>query len=336
MTDIVSAAPLTVLFLVLNLVLFVVSAMRSGDMGNIDSQVLIAMGGSLREGLWSGEWYRLIAPNFLHAGLLHIMFNGITLYSLGPAAEVYFGSANYGTLYLLSGVAGFCFSQILGGTLSIGASCSLFGIMGALLAIRIAHAPVLSRAWRNTDVRRMFYFLLFYIAIGFAGVLGPMDNWGHLGGALIGLLLGGFFELWRTRRRLGPLLVLGMLALVGGLVCAARWSVFNPYFHVYNAALAAEAEQPADAERHWEDAYQWSRVWRAEQKVALLRAAHEAGRWRAADAESWGHSLKYYARYLESNFTLIPAQPVPTPSSTPADGAGPEVQDPADTANDTG
>ncbi len=293
--DLASAAPLTVLFLAINLVLYGVSALRSGDISRIDSDVLVHMGGSIREGLWNGEWYRLIAPNFLHAGLLHILMNGMSLYSLGPSAEVHFGSSNYGTLYIVSGVTGFCFSQILGGTLSIGASCSLFGILGALFAVQVLSAPVLANAWRSSGVRRMFFFCMFYLAIGFTRMLGPIDNWGHLGGFLSGILLGGFFELWRRRRNLGIALIVAVLLLEGGVICAARWSIFNPYYHVHAAATADEQKQSAEAQREWAEAHRWAKFWNMERKTELLRLTHAAGLWKMEEMAQWGYSLKNMA-----------------------------------------
>ena len=46
----------------------------------------------------------------------------LALWRAGPSAEVYFGTSNFGTIYLLSGITGVCLSQIFSGYLSIGAS----------------------------------------------------------------------------------------------------------------------------------------------------------------------------------------------------------------------
>jgi membrane associated rhomboid family serine protease len=183
---------------------------------------------------------------------------------------VHYGSHNFGTIYLLSGAAGFCFSQIFGGHLSIGASCSVFGIIGAELSVKVLQAPVLKYAWRNSEVRTAFYWALVYMGVGLLGIL-PIDNWGHLGGFLVGGLLGFFFELWRTRRRLGMTLIFAVVLLVSGLICAARWSVFNPYYHVHQALLAREEKEPErNVNAHLAGAREWARFWRKEDDVEWI------------------------------------------------------------------
>jgi rhomboid protease GluP len=288
-TDPLSLYPLTSAFMVLNIALYSFCAFRSEGMAVISPEVLMAMGGSAPEGLWEGEWLRLIAPIFLHATMAHILMNSLALMYLGPSAEVHLGSANYGTLYLLSGVAGFCLSQLLGGGRSVGASCSLFGILGASLIVKVLQCPLPANAWRNSEVRRTTYIVLVYIGLGFAGLLGNMDNWGHLGGFIIGALLGGLFELWRRRGRVSHAGLLGVLLLCGALVCAARWPVFNPYYHLHMALVAEEDRRPADAAREMEQARNWALIWRSGATLELVIRAHDGGAWRLQDAREYGY-----------------------------------------------
>jgi membrane associated rhomboid family serine protease len=275
-----------------------VSAVQSGNLGEISTSVLWDFGASCRECLWEGEWLRLIAPIFLHGGLPHILLNSVSLWYLGPSAEVYFGTYNYGTLYVVSGIAGFCFSQIFGGNLAIGASCSLFGILGAALMAKVQACPVPMKAWRNSEVRALAYFLLFYLAIGFVGLLGNVDNWGHLGGLLAGVALGGLFELWRRRRHISYGLGITALLLCAAVVCAARWPVYNPYYHVHMAVVAEEDKRAVDAASEWKAAQDWAKTWGSEKSVALLLAAHEAGIWTVQDARTYGY--RYILHYLHA------------------------------------
>lgn len=240
------AAPFTVAALAINLGLFVITALRSKDIMYMDSTVLAAFGASQREGLWEGEWFRLIAPMFLHGGLIHIIFNMHFLWRAGPDAELYFGTSNYGTIYLLSGVAGICLSQIFGGHLSIGASGSLCGVMGAHLAVLIFRCPVPRYAWRNAAVRADTYNLLFLLGIGILGLM-RMDNWAHFGGMIAGFALGMFFEFWRERKPIGLLGFFATVLAIGALVCAARWTVFNPTYHIYKVAQATEEAKDLSA-----------------------------------------------------------------------------------------
>ena len=269
-----AVAPFTVFALVANIALYALSAMRSGpNLVSINGDVLIALGGSMRERLWEGEWIRLVAPMFLHGGLLHILFNMSFLWRAGPDAEAFFGTPNFGTIYLLSGVTGICFSQIFGGHLSIGASTSLCGIMGAHLAVLIVNSPVPRHAWRSQIVRAEAFNLAFLLGIGILGFF-RMDNWGHFGGMVAGLLLGGSFELWRRRSAAGKIGLFATLVFIGALICAARWSVFNPLYHVYQVAYATEElKDPNVADEHAAEAREWARRWNSISFLGISNAA---------------------------------------------------------------
>jgi rhomboid protease GluP len=277
--------------MVLNIVLYSFCAFRSEGMAVISPEVLLALGSSAPEGLWEGEWLRLIAPIFLHATMAHILMNSLALMYLGPSAEVHLGSANFGSLYLLSGVAGFCLSQLLGGARSVGASCSLFGVLGASLIVKVLECPVPRNAWRNSEVRRFSYIVLIYIGLGFVGLLGNMDNWGHLGGFIIGALLGGLFELWRRRGRVSHVGLCGVLLLCASLVCAARWPVFNPYYHLHRALVAKEEKRADDAARELQQARDWALVWRSGATLEMVIHAHEGGAWSLQDAREYGYRV---------------------------------------------
>src|SRR5436190_12323331 len=216
-------APFTIIALVANIALYVLSSVRSGDFVSIDSRVLSAMGASEREGLWEGEWVRLVAPMFLHVNLIHLFCNMSFLWRAGPSAEAYFGTPNFGTIYLLSGVFGMCLSQICGGYPAVGASGALCGIMGAHLAAAILDCPAIKHAWRNARVRAAAGNLGILLLIGLSGLL-RMDNWGHFGGMIGGFLLGGSFEAWRRRKIAGKIGLVASLLLIAAMICAARWT----------------------------------------------------------------------------------------------------------------
>lgn len=287
-------APLTMVLLLINVALYGVTAIRSENFIRIDSDVLHGMFGSTREGMWEGEWLRLIAPNFLHGGLMHILFNMSALYYLGPSTEVHFGSPNFGTLYLLSGVCGFCFSQIFGGNLSIGASCCIFGMMGAQIAVRVLACPVLKYAWRSPDVREQAFNMALYFGIGLAGAFGNVDNWGHLGGFIGGVVLGCLFEVWQKNHRVNPVAVAGVSILFVALICAARWTVFSPYYHIHMAAVAMDENDGAPdrnlAGKEFEEAKEWGKFWHEEPRIngVILAFQHE---WTIHDAREYGYKF---------------------------------------------
>jgi membrane associated rhomboid family serine protease len=88
-------------------------------------------------GVAEGEWWRLITAGFLHAGLMHLLFNCLALYTLGTLFEALYGRARYALLLLGSLIAG-SYASITFNTenqVSVGASGAIFGLFGALLVV---------------------------------------------------------------------------------------------------------------------------------------------------------------------------------------------------------
>ena len=91
-------------------------------------QSLLALGASgaipviYYHNLWS-----IVSASFLHGGILHIVFNMMALYQLGPFVLREFGLHRFACIYILSGVAGFAVSVLAGVQFTIGASASSAG-----------------------------------------------------------------------------------------------------------------------------------------------------------------------------------------------------------------
>jgi membrane associated rhomboid family serine protease len=85
-----------------------------------------------------GQYARLITAAFLHAGLLHLATNMITLYIVGTPLERVLRPARYLTVYLLSALGGSLLSVWLSPEFSVGvgASGAIFGLFGALVVLR--------------------------------------------------------------------------------------------------------------------------------------------------------------------------------------------------------
>ncbi|MCY4465838.1 MAG: rhomboid family intramembrane serine protease [Chloroflexi bacterium] len=146
-----------------------------------------------------GQVYRLFTAMFLHASPGHIFFNAYALYIFGSGLETLFGRRRLLLIYLLGGLSGSLLSLALGGLVgwSVGASGAVF----ALFTAQALHLHLHRALYVN--VRGKLRHMLFIIGINL--VLGFMpgsriDNWGHIGGMLGGLLLA-----WRVAPRFPPL-----------------------------------------------------------------------------------------------------------------------------------
>ena len=133
------------------------------------------------------QWFRFIVPIFLHAGFVHLGFNMLLQILLGRDMEREIGSIRFLFVYLSSGIFGF----VLGGNFapegiaSTGASGSLFGIIAILLLDLLYHWQERRSPW--TDLA----WIIVDIAISFVlGLLPGLDNFSHIGGFLMGLILG--------------------------------------------------------------------------------------------------------------------------------------------------
>ena len=130
----------------------------------------------------NGEYYRLIISSFVHVNIMHILFNMYALYILGSQAEGFFGKVKFLIIYLLSVLSGSLLSILLNqGSVSIGASGAVFGILGALLYFGYNYRVYLG----NTLVREIVPVILINLMFGF--MVPGIDNFAHIGGLAAGI-----------------------------------------------------------------------------------------------------------------------------------------------------
>jgi len=152
-----------------------------------------------------GRVWEFVTFQFIHAHVLHLVFNMLGLYFFGPWAERWWGGRRFLAFYLLCGCAGAAFYTLLTwlGILQpppgmpsldqmplVGASAGIYGVLVGVAVI----AP---------DLRVMLYFppiemsmrqlAMVVLAIAAATVVLDLGNAGgeagHLGGAILGFLL---------------------------------------------------------------------------------------------------------------------------------------------------
>ena len=134
------------------------------------------------------EYYRLLTAMFLHAGIMHILFNMLILYQLGTALEGLLGSGRFLGLYLLSGLGGGLASITFNDpmVLSVGASGAIFGLMGA-------YAALSKRLRLNNE--QVVGLIVVNLILGF--VLPGIDWHAHVGGLVTGAALASAMRLGR-------------------------------------------------------------------------------------------------------------------------------------------
>lgn len=165
-----------------------VTAAASGDVTKVLTGLLVAVyvlqqlgiGDLTERGLTfgplvaEGEWWRLVTGGFLHAGLLHIGFNGYLLYQLGMLLEPALGRSRFLAVYtagLAGGSAGVMLLSWDAPTL--GASGAVFGLMGAAMVM-------LRRRGINPWQTQIGSLVLLNLVITF--IIPQVSIGGHLGG----------------------------------------------------------------------------------------------------------------------------------------------------------
>ena len=138
------------------------------------------------------RWWTLLSANYLHGGILHILFNMLALRQLIPLVGHLYGINRLIVLYTLTGVAGFWVSYVAGVPFTIGASAALCGLIGATLYYGKSRGGLFGEAiYRQIGGWAIGIFII--------GLLIPgINNWGHGGGMAAGALL-GFLVGYRER-----------------------------------------------------------------------------------------------------------------------------------------
>ena len=176
---------ITYALIALNILLYIISAIKCGNFMDIDSMTLYSMGGKFAYNIYHGEVWRLVSAMFLHSDIMHILFNMYSLYILGSQVEIIFGKVKYLIIYFISGIAANILSCILApNTLSIGASGAIFGLLGAFAIVIFINRKKVSKG----SITNLVLVILLNIYIGFTGQ--SIDNAAHIGGLVTGILVG--------------------------------------------------------------------------------------------------------------------------------------------------
>jgi rhomboid protease GluP len=164
-----------------------------------------------------GRWWTVLSASWLHGGVLHIVFNMMSVRDLGPAVSHLYGGSRTFIIYMVAGAAGFLASSFAGAylnpilpqflhgaSLTVGASAGIFGLLGAVLHYGhrggSAHIRELATRWIITG-----------LAFGF--FLPRIDNWAHLGGLAGGYVVSYWLDPLQPEQGVHTIVAAALLAL---------------------------------------------------------------------------------------------------------------------------
>jgi membrane associated rhomboid family serine protease len=206
---------LTYVLIAINVLVFV-AALASG--GTNLGGTVFREGALFGPAVADGEWWRIITAGFLHANLIHILFNMFFLYFLGPMLEPALGKVRFAVIYFVSLLGGSFGALLLSpDAVTVGASGAVFGLLGAgILAMRN----------RGIDPMQSGLGMTLLLNLGITFLLPGISIGGHLGGLVAGGICAYLLVEVAGQRRAaqGPALAaciaLGVVCAVGAVAVA--------------------------------------------------------------------------------------------------------------------
>jgi len=189
--------------------------------------------GALLGVTFADEPWRLLSAVFVHSSIWHIGLNMLGIVNLGRTLEPHFRTARFLVLYILSGVLGYVATLLWRGDMafSVGASGSLFGLLGAYIAVLLVR--------RNPGWHRVLISNLILV-VALAYFASNIDHAAHVGGFVSGFLIGFLLELERQPRRRDRLMAIPAGILVVASIASIALSVRSPTWKVFKRVQEAE------------------------------------------------------------------------------------------------
>jgi rhomboid protease GluP len=148
------------------------------------------------------RWWTVLSAAWLHAGLLHIFMNMMALRQIAPGVAELYGPARTVIIYTAGSVVGFALSSfagafippiliLQGSTITVGASASIAGLIGAILAYGHQTGSTMARSYAGS-------YIVGLIVIGFLPF--GIDNYAHAGGFAGGYLAARLLNPMKSER----------------------------------------------------------------------------------------------------------------------------------------
>ncbi|RZA16466.1 MAG: rhomboid family intramembrane serine protease [Proteobacteria bacterium] len=235
--------------IIINLVMFILEIKFSpgSSINEIPYQTLIRLGAKDSVLLAAGEYWRLVTPMFLHGNLLHLIFNNWALFAVAFQLEALLGARVFLLLYFLAGIGGNILSAAWTVNLSVGASGSLFGLLGcAWFFERTIHKRFTETTGYKPKAGAYTVMVVANILFGF--MIPQIDNAAHMGGLIVGIAT-AYVVLHATPNRLVSLHKT-RARIVGGAAVLVFTAVgviaSSPYYVKWRLQRAADTAEQAD------------------------------------------------------------------------------------------
>lgn len=146
--------------------------------------------------------WRAVTYTMLHGGIIHLGFNTMALYQVGPLVEHRFGTSRFLAGWLLGAIVGALAAALISAPgFVVGASGSVFGLIGMAMLQGHREGTTQGRLLRNEMIKWMAITTIAGLMIG--GISHSAHFGGLVGGVLVSLALPPS-DRHPTRRRMTP------------------------------------------------------------------------------------------------------------------------------------
>ena len=177
--------PLTVALVVISVLFSIISGFGS-SLGMLLPFFISTTANGLLVEVSAGQVWRLLTPIFIHLSLLHLLFNMMWLWDLGRLIEMRRGLQLFGGFVLAVGIASNLAQYLITGSPNFG---GMSGVVYGLLGFVWMQGRFNPRAGYVMNKQVVVMMLVWYV-LCWTGLLGPIANWAHTGGLLIGVVWG--------------------------------------------------------------------------------------------------------------------------------------------------
>ena len=134
----------------------------------------------------NGEYWRIFTGAVIHSGIPHVLMNSYALYQLGRLVELLSNRAHVAIVFILSALGGGVLSLLLNPSVpSVGASGGIIGLLSYLAVYAFKRRRFISAQFRKSLLINIGFILVFGLVL-----YNVVDNFGHLGGLIVGALYG--------------------------------------------------------------------------------------------------------------------------------------------------
>jgi rhomboid protease GluP len=212
---------LTYIIIAISIIMWGMLELISMRTGTSYAELLGTFGAKINNLIMEGQYWRFIAPMFLHAGLVHLTLNCYSLYVVGSQVESIFGRGKFAAIYFISGLIASIMSFAFSLNSSVGASGAIFGLMGAMLYFAVRRPTLL----KGSFGANLITILVINLAYGYMNK--QIDNNAHIGGLIGGFLTTGVVYAAQDRNSRERIIKVGSFILAAAVTIGGLLYGFN-------------------------------------------------------------------------------------------------------------